>query len=318
MASCPSCRRPVAVARETCVYCGSPLPPADSERGSPPEPPGAPEGAPGPAGEEGAPPPDAGRTLVVLDLAGASAPALAEAVGWSVYEARLAARRGGFLLHRVLGAVEARAEAQRLLACGVASFLIPEAEVRVRPLRALGGERGEGVLTVRTEERPVELRRGDLMLVVRGPITREYQPSARRRRVDTARLDEGYRLHLYRHAGPREGVPAGDELRPVEIDTATFELGAVAKGSSRIEIELWVEAICGSAPWDDAFRRLPPALGPAEPEPKGALAIASSLRLSTGSQGREKSERPMILDNVQQFRFYSGWRAAVERRRLRS
>jgi hypothetical protein len=318
MASCPSCRRPVAVARETCVYCGTPLPPTDSERGAPPEPPGAPEGAPGAAGGRGASPPGAGRTLVVLDLAGMSAPALAEAVGWSLYEAGLAARRGGLLFHRVLEAAEAGAEAQRLLACGVATFLIPEAEVRVRPVRALGGEQGEGVLTVRTEERPVELRRGDLMLVVRGPITREYQPSARRRRVDTARLDEGYRLHLYRHAGPREGGPAGDELRPVEIDTATFELGAAAKGSSRIEIELWVGAICGSAPWDDEFRRLSPALGPAEPEPKSALAAASSLRLSNGSQGRRMGERPTVLDNVQQFRFYSGWRAAVARRRPRS
>ena len=323
MANCPSCRRPVAVARETCVYCGAPLPPGDVERTAPPEPPAAPGGeilaAPGPAGGPEVPPAGGPRTLVVLELASASAAALAPAVGWSLYEAGLAARRGGLHLHRILEAAEAEAEAERLKACGLTSFLLPEAEARIRPLRALGGERGDGALTARTEEGPVELRRGDLLLVVRGPITREYQPSSRRRRVDTARLDEGYRLHLYRNAAPGEtsGTPAGDEIRPVEIDTSTFEFGSAVRGSARIEIELWVEEICGSAPWDDDFRRLPPALGPAEPEPKGAVAAVSSLGLATRGQGSGRDEGPVVFDNVAQFRFYSGWRAAVERRRSR-
>jgi hypothetical protein len=307
----------VAVARETCVYCGAPLPPEEVGGIAPSEPTAGPESAASPAGGTETPPPGAARTLVVLDLAGASPAALAEALGWSPYEASLAARRGGLHLHRVLGAAEAEAEAKRLEASGLASFQLPEAEARVRPLRALGGERGEGVLTVRTEEGPVELHRGDLMLVVRGPITREYLPSARRRRVDTTRLDEGYRLHLHRHAGSRGSAPAGDELRPVEIDTSTFELGAAVKGSARIEIELWVEAVGGSAPWDDEFRRLPPALGPAEPEPKGAIAAVTSLGLASREKGGGRDEGPVLLDNVAQFRFYSGWRAAVERRRSR-
>jgi hypothetical protein len=51
-----------------------------------------------------------------------------------------------------------------------------------------------------------------------------------------------------------------------------------------------------------------------EEEPKGALAAASSL--GRAARGREtgREEEPLVLDNAAQFRFYSGWRAAVQRR----
>jgi hypothetical protein len=63
---------------------------------------------------------------------------------------------------------------------------------------------------------------------------------------------------------------------------------------------------------DGGFRRVPPALGPAEPEPRGAVAAAGTLGFASRPQG--KQEGPVVLDNVAQFRFYSGWRAAVQRR----
>jgi hypothetical protein len=254
------------------------------------------------------PSPEAGgRTLVVLDLAGIDAATLAQALDRTLYEAALAARRGGYHLHRILQEERARAEAERLAVRGVAALLLPEAEARVRPLRALGGARAAGSLALRTEEGPVGVRRGDVLLVVRGPIVREYQPSARRRRVDTARLDEGYRVHLHRRSEPR----------PVEIDMAVFERGSSASGSARLEIDDWAEEVRGGAPCDDGFRRLPPALGPAEEEPKGALAAASSLgRAARGQEGGREDE-PVVLDNAAQFRFYSGWRAAVQRRLTR-
>jgi len=113
-------------------------------------------------------------------------------------------------------------------------------------------------------------------------------------------------VHLHRRHEPQ----------PVEIDAATFERGVSATGSARLEIAAWAEEVRGGAPCDDGFRRLSPALGPAEPEPKGALAAASSLgsrRARPGSghdEGRSSSTTPA------QFRFYSGWRAAVERRRV--
>jgi len=161
------------------------------------------------------------------------------------------------------------------------------------------------VLALRTEGGAVTLRRGALGLVVRGTITREYQPSSRRRRVDTARLEPGYRVHLYRSHEPRA----------VEIDAFAFEFGFAVTGSGRLEIDAWVREIAPDTTIDDGFRRLPPALGPAEAEPKGAFAAAGSLGLATRARRGGRDETPVVLDNVEQFRFYSGWRAAVERRR---
>src|SRR5512141_93348 len=93
MANCPSCRRPVAVARATCLYCGAPLGPAAAE-----SPGGRMDGAAPPGGRV-----DGGqRSLVVLDLSGVSADALAPALGLPPYEAGLVARLGGLRLHCVL------------------------------------------------------------------------------------------------------------------------------------------------------------------------------------------------------------------------
>jgi hypothetical protein len=302
VASCPSCRRPVALARATCFYCGAPLPDCVSTA--------RPSGVPlvgAPAGDE--PPVGAvdgdRRLLVVLDLAGIPLETLARALELPSYEAGLLARRGGLHLHRVLESVAARAEAGRLGTAGLAVLLVPEAEARVRPLRAVGGERGEGVLALRTEEGRVTVRRGDVRLVVQGAITREYQPSTGRRRVDTARLEGGYRVHLHRRQDPRA----------LELDAGAFEFGFADSGSARLELDAWVEAIAPDAAFDDGFRRLPPALGPAGAEPRGALAAAGSLGLTGRGRRGGLDERPVVFDNVEQFRFYSGWRAAVERRR---
>jgi len=294
VARCPSCRRPVALARATCLYCGAALPP-EGRSAAPPTSPAPPEGTPD--GE--------GRLLVVLDLAGVSPDTLTRALDLPAYDAGLLLRRGGLHLHRVVEGDAARAEAGRLEAEGVAVLLVPEAEARVRPLRAVGGERGEGVLVLRTQEGPLTLRRGDVRLVVRGVITREYQPSSKRRRVDTARLEEGYRVHLHRRQDPRA----------VEIDATAFEFGFAVTGSARLELDAWVEEIAPGALIDDGFRRLPPALGPAGAEPGGALAAAGSLDLAARGRRSGRDERPLVLDNVEQFRFFSGWRAAAERRR---
>jgi hypothetical protein len=294
VASCPSCRRAVALARATCLYCGATLPPGSVgavRSASAASPQGAPEGA--------------ARLLVVLDLAGVPPEALARALDLPPYEAGLLVRRGGLRLHRVLEAAAARAEARRLGAGGLAVLLVPEAQARLRPLRAVGGERSEGVLALRTEEGSLTIRRGDLRLVVRGAITREYQPSSRRRRVDTARLEEGYRVHLHRRQEPRA----------VELDAAAFEFGFAATGSARLELDAWVEEVAPGATVDDGWRRLLPALGPAGAEPRGALAAASSLGLATTGRRGGRDERPVVLDNVEQFRFYSAWRGAVERQR---
>jgi hypothetical protein len=287
---------------ERCVYCGERLPPplVDEVR-----PAGGREPGSEAEGPELTPQAAPDRSLLVLDLDAATAVELAAALKVSVYEADLLARRGGFLLHRILLPEAAEAEGARLTAAGLTVEVVPEAETRVRPCRALGGERGQGTLHLRTEEGTIVLRRTDLLLMVRGPIARQYQPSYRGRRVETASLDEGFRVHLHRLADPQ----------PVEIDSSNFEFGASATGSSRLELETWLDEITEGVPCDDDFRRLPPALGVAEPEPtKGPLAAASAL----GRAHRRDSSRKgtsVVLDNAAQFRFYSAWRAALERRR---
>jgi hypothetical protein len=301
--SCPSCRRPVALARPKCLYCGAALPP-DSETAAALASAAPPGGAAGDTEPPRGEPEGERRVLLVLDLAGLPAQTLEQALGLSSYEAGLLVKRGGLHLHRVLATAAAVSEADRLRASGVSVFPVPEEEARLRPVRALGGERGEGALVLRTEEGSLSLPRGSVPLVVRGPITREYQTPPRPRRVSTARLEPGYRVHLHRR----------DSARAVEIDAFAFELGFAVTGSARLELDAWVEEVAPDAV-DDGFRRLPPALAPEKAEPTGRLGAASSLRLATRGPRAGREEPPVVLDNVEQFRFYSGWRAAVERRR---
>jgi hypothetical protein len=302
MANCPQCRRPVAVARAACLYCGAPLPPQGGTTAA-----AAPATAMAelPAAVTDLARPAPMRTLVVLDLDGVDPTTLAPVLSLPAYEAALLARRAGLQLHRVLDPEAAAAEARRLAADGLVVFLVPEAEARVRPVRATGGERTEGALALRTEEGPLTVRGEDLLLVVRGPIARHFRPSLRWRKVDTATLEEGYRVHLHRRLKPR----------PIELDATNFEFGFAVTGSGRLELDAWVEALAPGVPRDEGFRRLPPALGPAEPEPKGPLAAAASLGRTTRDRGAGTRHEPLLLDNAEQFRFYSAWRAAVERRR---
>jgi len=295
----------VAVARDRCLYCGEGLPPHLV-----PDPParGRPSSGGAPA-ETGAPAEQStpARTLVVLDLDAAGAERIETALGLSAYEAALLARRGGFHLHRILAPELAVAEAQRLRAEGLAVETVAETEIREQPLRALGGERSKGALTLRTEGEPVVLHRGDLLIVVRGPIARQYQPVYRRRRVDTASLEEGYRVHLHRRS----------DRRVVEIDSANFEFGFAVTGSTRLELDAWVDEIGAGVPRDDGFRRLPPAYGVAEPEPRGPPAAVGALSRAGSSNDTGVDGESVVLDNARQFRFYSAWRAALERRRAR-
>jgi len=295
MSRCPSCGRPVAVARASCLYCGRPL--ADETRLAT-----APETV-GPAMPAPAAAPEPPGTLLVLDLASVDEASLARAASLSAYEARLLVRRGALHVHRVLGVTEAEAEAERLRREGLVVFLVPEGEARIQPLRALGGECSPEAATLRTEEGPLLVHREDLLLVVRGPIAREYRPSPKRRRVETATLEEGYRVHLHRRSDPR----------PVEIDASNFEFGFAPTGSSRLELDSWVDTLAVGLARDDEFRRLPPVLAPAEPEARSALAAAG--RLGRRPRDEEGEDEAAVLDNARQFRYYSGWRAAIERRR---
>jgi hypothetical protein len=290
----------VAVARATCVYCGASLPP-DAR------PDGREHG--GPAASLAAEPPvaveSAARLLLVLDLEATPVEAVARGLGLASYEADLLGRRGGYHLHRILEEGAAEREAERLRSEGVIVDTVPESEARARPLRAVGGECGWGFLSLRTEEKPVTLRRRDLLIIVQGPIARQYQQVYRRRKVEVASLEEGFRVHFHRRTDPR----------PVEIDGANFEFGFTVTGSTRLELEAWIEAVSRGVPRDDRFRRVPPAFGVAEPEAKGPLAAASALSRTSRGRHTTGEGESVVLDNGAQFAFYSGWRGALERRR---
>lgn len=291
--TCPGCGRAAASSRPTCLYCGAPLPERTTGALLAPAPPAAP------------PAPVTDRALVVLDVRGVDADRLAAALGLAPYEARQRAITGGYQLHRALPEREAEAEAARLSAAGLAVIVVPpeEAAERGRPVLAHGGERAPAALALQTNEGPVVLHGPDVFLVVRGPITREYQPGTEVRRVRTATLEGGHRLHLHRRSAPR----------PLEVDPLAFDFGVepLTSLSSLLTVLEWIAAVAPEAPADDGFRRLTPALGPSGGPGGGRLSAAAVLDATRASGPRDG---PQPLDNVGQFRAYSAWRAAVELR----
>jgi hypothetical protein len=135
--------------------------------------------------------------------------------------------------------------------------------------------------------------------VVRGPITREYLAPARARRVRTATLDHGYRFHLHRH----------DDPRPLELDPAAFDFGMPSlTESSLLLLSSWIEKAAAGVPVDDRFRREAAVLQPETP-PTAGIAVALG-----GAGDRRKEDEAQVLDNLEQFRFYSAWRACALRR----
>jgi hypothetical protein len=283
----------VAAARRQCLYCGAELSaPAAAVR------PRAPASAAVAGGIPGSTLPE--RVLVVVSLDGVDAGRLAAAFSISPYEAGQWARRGGYHLHRAVAARDAAAERERLGGHGIAAFTLDEADVRAaaEPEPALGGHFDGDALRLRTPAGSADIAAPDLLLVVKGPVTREHPPRESPRFARTATLDPGYRFHLHRRERPR----------PVEIDPAAFDFGAHrARESSLLEIAGWMAALAASAPVDDGFRRVAPALAPSVPAEAAAARPEDALRTTSAAP-------PAILDNVAQFRFYSAWRGAVERR----
>jgi hypothetical protein len=287
--ACPRCQRPIAAARSTCVYCGAELPPEAVPQ------------SPEPARTEPVIAARPDRTLVVVRMEGAPVTTVERALRLTAFEAEQRVRRGGLQLLRLAPRDEGEREAARLGDAGLAAWAIPEGEARAEPLRARGGRRTDGALRLTLAKGTLSLSSADLLLVVRGPITRERQAQAPARRLlPAAAPAPGYRVHLWRR----------EEPRPVELDPDAFDFGLAGPVSSQLQLLEWIEALRGSAPLDDEFRREPPVLSPATAA-EGAEALLRGAR----ARSRKKEEEPVILDNLEQFRFFSGWRAAVERQR---
>ncbi len=284
--ACPHCRRPVALARPTCLYCGATLPASAVPVA---------EAAPESAAE------DDTRTLVVADMSRADARALASVLGLLPYEAEQRVRRPGWQLLRV-GDALAPGEADALRQAGARLLELGAGETRDarQPQVVLGGVLREGRLHARTASGPASVATGDVLLLVRGVIARQVRgEDDKRRRLSSVAPEPGLRLHLHRR----------DDARPLELDPHDFEFGREAQpeGPPLVTLLRWCEALGGGAAWDDGFRHVTPALAPALPPAHSAAAA-----LTPAAGGRKPPvER---LDNLAQFRAYSAWRAAVERR----
>jgi hypothetical protein len=301
MRTCPRCQRAEASERSRCHYCGADLAgaPAPAKVTTPPA--GA---SPGAAGSES---PAPARAYLVIDASGVDAEALAAALRLTAYEAGQRARRGGMQLLRLTEEAEATREASRLAGFGLAVLLLPEPEVRQAedPVPLSGGRLLGATLLGHAPDGEARVARGELLLVVSGPIRRAYGPGADWRRRRSHVPGEGYRFHLHRLGPPR----------PLEIDPGAFEFPDAAgePGSSLLRLVGWIETLAAGAAVDDAFRTLAPALAPAADEPGGGLLAARALRHEAPPDGKDKS--PALLDNLRQFRAYSAWRGVAERRR---
>ena len=274
------------MARPTCLYCGALLPAdllaqAEAVASAAARSGAAPPGFPIALGFASPVAPTVlDRTVLVVDVTGAPASVLTDLLGLTAFEASLRARAGGLHLHRVGPAQEVEAEALRFAQARLPTFTLPEVEVRVAPVVATAGQRDDRRLRLRTSTgATTEVSAEDVLLIVQGPIQREYQSQAvERKKVRTATLDAGYRFHLHRRS----------DARPVELDPASFSFGAPGPvaGSSLLELKAWIAAL-GDLASDDGFRRLPVALAPSLPEE----GTAASLRRSDGGPGRSREGR---------------------------
>lgn len=284
--------------RPACLYCGKPLP-AELVAKAAKTASEAVRALDAPAAGADAAVPE--RTLLILDLRErlADARELARVLGVSAFEAEQRARRGGYQLLRLTAPAEASAQAALIAAAGVPVRSLSEADLKSPPLEVIGGRLEPGRLNGRAHDARFEWGCDDLLIVVRGPIQRQLTASvAGLKRIKTATPSEGYRLHLHRVSDPR----------PLEIDPDAFEFSgdAGAASSSMLRLQAWLEGFEPKPLVDDGFRLLPPALAPAVVNDATARAL--------GRAPEDKKNNP-LLDNLAQFRFYSAWRAAIERGR---
>jgi hypothetical protein len=242
--------------------------------------------------------PNAKRFFLALNLKGATTEQAGRALLLEHFAASQRVRRKGFTLLPPRAESEAREEAERIQGCGLRVFLVPEEEVREAqtPVPVLRGRLSGRTLELSGAVR-VEIRAEELLLVVTGPITRTRQTSEKLKKLESP-LEGGVRLHLHRRS----------ERKPVEVDPGDFALSdSSLPGSTLLEVLGWLKEVAPDAPRDDGFRLESPALSP-------EVSSEGITQLVQGLQGGGGKDRPVILDNLPQFRFYSAWRAAVQRR----
>lgn len=255
-------------------------------------------------------PRDSTRRYLVIDTAAALPEALAEACSISVWEARQWQASSRYRLLKVTtefpgGPLEASLKENRL-----AFFALPEP--MVSPLRRptmvesidLSVQPIQCALRPDPESAPTrrECPEDEVALIVSATIRREkVKEQASLKAPPDTRLEDAFLVHLH----------LKNEPQPWEIDPRRTAFEGVSLASAHMNTRELVRRLSLRAPHDDAFKNVVPALSPGE-DPTTGLQVLKKPR------GRDdQKQKPVVLDNVSQFREYSAWRGAVEKERLR-
>lgn len=223
---CPACTRPNSDAATKCLYCSQPLAsPADESSTLSPLPADdwhlvilIPSG-----------PPDEGMIESLSDVAGVSR-----------YDARLSlSSTRPRILRRVESDLSARGLSERLRASRIPHYVVSEKSILALPVtRAQRGELQEQALELSVEGTTLSIPYEDILVCVRGEITRENHNE---RKIATAKganrsLSPGLLLHLY----SKEASVA------VEVDSESFtwpSSGHEPTRSAILELERFLDSI---------------------------------------------------------------------------
>lgn len=306
LSRCPACSRPIATARETCLYCGGALSAEARARAA--------ENAgrilrsstlPALSAVVQTAQNDESRSYIVVDVAGATEASLSSFFLISPWEARQWAAGPRYRLVRVHSSSSAEAGPPLAAPGIILHALSGDAVQRARTpvcVQAID-DLGETVaLSTRPDPEGPAVRRkippGALSLLVSAPIRREKAPEvANTRRPARTRLEDGLLVHLH-----LEGEP-----QPLEIDPRRTEFEGEGPPSAFMRSMALVRRLSQTVPHDDTFRLVVPALAPAP----DADSDVEGLRKAAGQSAKEP-RRP-IYDNAAQFRDYSAWRGALAR-----
>jgi hypothetical protein len=245
------------------------------------------------------------RRYVIVDTTAASVELMAEACAVSVWEARQWQAGSRYRLFRISTEPADGPLESGLKGKGLTPLVVPDETIaRARnpiPLESIDAISSPAQCTLREDPEAApsrrELREENLILIVSASIKRQRmkEESTPRVRAET-RLEDAWLIHLHLQG----------ESRPWEIDPRRTAYEGPGPASAFMRTLELVRRLSASAPHDEGFRNVVPALSPGV-DPRRDLD-------GLGPPSKKKSKEPkvVVLDNVAQFREYSAWRGAVE------
>ena len=296
--ACPSCQRPNSDAASRCLYCTAPLPEVEGDERSE-----VATSSPHRVATD--------RHLVILIPFDAAEEgqvvALSQLAKLSLYDARVALlSRRPRLFRRVDSEAEARRLSDGLTRSRIWHYVVSETALLSLPVasaRSLAFHDGNlDFLLSGAPGAKVSIPHGEVLLLVRGEITRERHLEGRlgTSRAVSRRLTPGARLHLYQR----------DASVAVEIDPEGFDFSVLSSGqtpSALLNLEGLASRISSGVEeltLDRGFDQEPPLLARA-----GRASDGTDAALAGGNRRREG----VLYDNEEDFRFYSRWRYRLAR-----